>query len=130
MISDLHGNAGMAPLIASVTEMSGAQVVLDACDTTVNGTSVEQYCVTTFARAIPSGVDLITAPDNHDSAERPVCRTPRAGRRARSVESDHSGCTRHLRTPATYPPGRSQRHAAPCRCGLRWGVPMALSGSQ
>lgn len=69
LISDLHCNVGMAPLITSLAEMSGAEVVLDAGDTTMNGTSVEQYCVTTFARAIPDGVDLITAPGNHDSAE-------------------------------------------------------------
>jgi predicted phosphodiesterase len=69
LISDLHCNVGMAPLITSLAEMSGAQVVLDAGDTTMNGTSVEQYCVTTFARAIPDGVDLVTAPGNHDSAE-------------------------------------------------------------
>ncbi|MET0434528.1 MAG: metallophosphoesterase family protein [Cellulomonas sp.] len=69
VISDLHCNVGMAPLITSLAEMSGAEVVLDAGDTTMNGTSVEQYCVTTFARAIPDGVDLITAPGNHDSAE-------------------------------------------------------------
>lgn len=69
VISDLHCNVGMAPLITSLAEMSGAEVVLDAGDTTMNGTSVEQYCVTTFARAIPGGVDLVTAPGNHDSAE-------------------------------------------------------------
>lgn len=69
LVSDLHCNVGMAPLITSMVELSGAQVVLDAGDTTMNGTSVEQYCVTTFARAIPSGVDLITAPGNHDSAD-------------------------------------------------------------
>jgi predicted phosphodiesterase len=69
LVSDLHCNVGMAPLITSMTELSGAQVVLDAGDTTMNGTSVEQYCVTTFARAVPDGVDLITAPGNHDSAE-------------------------------------------------------------
>jgi predicted phosphodiesterase len=69
LVSDLHCNVGMAPLITSMTEMTGAQVVLDAGDTTMNGTSVEQYCASTFARAIPDGVDLITAPGNHDSAE-------------------------------------------------------------
>lgn len=69
LISDLHCNVGMAPLIASLATMSGAAAVLDAGDTTMNGTSVEQYCVSTFARAIPDGVDLITAPGNHDSAE-------------------------------------------------------------
>ncbi|NKY11894.1 metallophosphoesterase family protein [Cellulomonas hominis] len=69
LISDLHCNVGMAPLITSMAEMSGAVAVLDAGDTTMNGTSVEQYCVSTFARAIPDGVDLVTAPGNHDSAE-------------------------------------------------------------
>jgi len=69
VISDLHCNVGMAPLITSLVERSGAEVVLDAGDTTMNGTSVEQYCVTTFARAVPRGVDLVTAPGNHDSAE-------------------------------------------------------------
>jgi predicted phosphodiesterase len=69
LVSDLHCNVGMAPLITSMTEMTGAQVVLDAGDTTMNGTSVEQYCASTFARAIPDGVDLITAPGNHDSAD-------------------------------------------------------------
>lgn len=69
LISDLHCNVGMAPVITSMVELSGAQIVLDAGDTTMNGTSVEQYCVTTFARAIPSGVDLVTAPGNHDSSD-------------------------------------------------------------
>lgn len=78
VISDLHCNVGMAPLITSLAEMSGAEVVLDAGDTTMNGTSVEQYCVTTFARAIPGGVDLVTAPGNHDSAET-TARYARAG---------------------------------------------------
>ena len=69
VISDLHCNVGMAPLIRTLVERSGAQLVLDAGDDTVNGTSVEQYCVTTFARAIPKGVDLVTSPGNHDSRE-------------------------------------------------------------
>ena len=69
LISDLHCNVGMAPVVRTMTELSGASAVLDAGDTTMNGTSVEQYCVSTFARAIPDGVDLVTAPGNHDSAE-------------------------------------------------------------
>jgi len=52
-----------------VVKGSGADLVLDAGDTTINGTSVEQYCVTTFARAVPDGVELVTSPGNHDSAE-------------------------------------------------------------
>lgn len=69
VISDLHCNVGMAPLIKTLVERSGADLVLDAGDTTLNGTSVEQYCVTTFARAIPKGVELVTSPGNHDSRE-------------------------------------------------------------
>src|SRR5690606_33703140 len=67
VMSDLHCNVGMAPLIGTLARLSGAEVVLDAGDTTMNGTSVEQYCVTSFARAVPSGVDLVTSPGNHDS---------------------------------------------------------------
>ncbi|KQS97629.1 metallophosphoesterase [Cellulomonas sp. Leaf395] len=69
VVSDLHCNVGMAPLIRTVVEGSDADLVLDAGDTTINGTSVEQYCVTTFARAVPDGVELVTSPGNHDSAE-------------------------------------------------------------
>lgn len=69
VVSDLHCNVGMAPLVTTVVERSGADVVLDAGDTTMNGTGVEQYCVTTFARAVPDGVELVTSPGNHDSAE-------------------------------------------------------------
>lgn len=69
VVSDLHCNVGMAPLITAAARRSGADVVLDAGDTTMNGTGVEQYCVTTFARAVPDGVQLVTSPGNHDSAE-------------------------------------------------------------
>lgn len=69
VISDLHCNVGMAPLITTLAERSGARIVLDAGDTTMNGTSVEQYCVSTIARAVPDGVTLVTAPGNHDSAQ-------------------------------------------------------------
>lgn len=69
LVSDLHCNVGMAPLIRTLVLRSKADLVLDAGDTTLNGTSVEQYCVTTFARAIPSGVELVTSPGNHDSRQ-------------------------------------------------------------
>ena len=69
VVSDLHCNVGMAPLIRTLVLRSKADLVLDAGDTTLNGTSVEQYCVTTFARAIPDGVELVTSPGNHDSRE-------------------------------------------------------------
>ncbi|ADG75129.1 metallophosphoesterase [Cellulomonas flavigena DSM 20109] len=69
VVSDLHCNVGMAPLIGRLAELADADAVLDAGDTTMNGTSVEQYCVTSFARAVPSGVALVTSPGNHDSRE-------------------------------------------------------------
>ncbi|MCM0641459.1 metallophosphoesterase family protein [Cellulomonas wangsupingiae] len=69
VVSDLHCNVGMAPVIGTLARLAGADAVLDAGDTTMNGTSVEQYCVTSFARAVPDGVQLVTAPGNHDSAD-------------------------------------------------------------
>lgn len=69
VVSDLHCNVGMAPLIGTLARLTEADAVLDAGDTTMNGTSVEQYCVTSFARAVPSGVELVTSPGNHDSRD-------------------------------------------------------------
>lgn len=67
VVSDLHCNVGMASLMHSLITMSKASLLLDAGDTTLDGTPVEQYCDTTFARAVPSGVSLVTSPGNHDS---------------------------------------------------------------
>ncbi len=69
VISDLHCNVGMAPLVGTLADLAGVDAVLDAGDTTMNGTSVEQYCVTSFARTVPSGVPLVTSPGNHDSRD-------------------------------------------------------------
>jgi hypothetical protein len=69
LVSDLHCNVGMAPLVHDVVRRTKADLVLDAGDTTMNGTTVEQYCVTTFARAVPKGVELVTSPGNHDSSQ-------------------------------------------------------------
>ncbi|MBO9555186.1 metallophosphoesterase [Cellulomonas sp.] len=69
LVSDLHCNVGMAPLVRDTVRRVGADLVLDAGDTTMNGTTVEQYCVTTFARSIPKSVELVTSPGNHDSSE-------------------------------------------------------------
>ncbi|PJJ73907.1 calcineurin-like phosphoesterase family protein [Sediminihabitans luteus] len=67
VISDLHCNMSMAPLITTTVERSGASVVLNAGDTTMNGTSVEDACVTAFAGAAPDGVTTVVADGNHDS---------------------------------------------------------------
>lgn len=66
VVSDLHCNVGMADIIGSVVEASGASIVLNAGDTTVNGTAVESYCVETFADAIPDGVTTVVSNGNHD----------------------------------------------------------------
>jgi Calcineurin-like phosphoesterase superfamily domain len=69
LVADLHCNIGMARIIRTVAERSGAALVLNAGDTTVNGTSVERYCVSTFAQALPPGVPGVVADGNHDSIE-------------------------------------------------------------
>ncbi|MCZ2261868.1 metallophosphoesterase family protein [Isoptericola sp. QY 916] len=67
VISDLHCNTGMTPLIRTTIERSGADVVLNAGDTTMNGTSVEKVCVDSFASAVPRGVPMVVSDGNHDS---------------------------------------------------------------
>src|SRR5665647_2026842 len=69
LVSDLHCNIGMAEVIGAVAELSGAQVVLNAGDTTLNGTAVESYCVTAFADALPDGATMLVVTGNHDSPE-------------------------------------------------------------
>lgn len=69
VVSDLHCNVGMARVIRKAAELSGAQIVLNAGDTTVNGTAVESYCVQAVADAVPPGAALVVADGNHDSAE-------------------------------------------------------------
>ncbi|WP_258723725.1 metallophosphoesterase family protein [Cellulomonas sp. NS3] len=68
LVTDLHCNVGMAPVIRALVELSEADVLLDGGDTTIDGTAVEQYCVTTFARAA-GGVPVVVSPGNHDSRE-------------------------------------------------------------
>lgn len=69
VVSDLHCNVGMADVIGTVVELSGASVVLNAGDTTVNGTAVESYCVEAFADAIPDGVTTVVSNGNHDGPD-------------------------------------------------------------
>lgn len=69
VVSDLHCNIGMADVIGTVVELSEASIVLNAGDTTVNGTAVESYCVESFADAIPDGVTTVVANGNHDGPD-------------------------------------------------------------
>ena len=67
LVSDLHCNVGMAPVIADAARLSGAAAVLDAGDTVMSGTSVESYCVNAFAGALPEELPLVVSTGNHDS---------------------------------------------------------------
>lgn len=69
VVSDLHCNVGMARVIRAAAERAGADLVLNAGDTTVNGTAVEEYCITAFLQAVPDGAVMVVADGNHDSAE-------------------------------------------------------------
>ena len=67
MVTDLHCNVGMAPVIGAAVDLSGAEVVLNAGDTVMGGTSVESVCVNAFADGIPDGVPVVVSDGNHDS---------------------------------------------------------------
>jgi len=67
VMSDLHCNMSMTPLIRDLAERSGTDVVLDAGDTTMNGTAVERVCVDSFASVAPDGVPIVVSDGNHDS---------------------------------------------------------------
>lgn len=69
VISDLHCNVGMASVVSEVATLADVDLVLNAGDSTVDGTFVEQYCVDTFARAVPRGVPYVISDGNHDSTE-------------------------------------------------------------
>ncbi|MDO8120195.1 metallophosphoesterase [Isoptericola sp. b490] len=85
VVSDLHCNVGMAGVITRVARLADVDMVLNAGDSTVDGTAVEAYCVQTFAHAVPSGVPYVISDGNHDSAktaqeERAVGATVLSGR--------------------------------------------------
>lgn len=67
VVTDLHCNTGVSPLIRTTLEQSGSQLLVNAGDTTTNGTSVEDVCVSSFAGAVPDGVEVVVADGNHDS---------------------------------------------------------------
>lgn len=69
VVSDLHCNVGMASVVHEVATLANVDLVLNAGDSTVDGTFVEQYCVDTFARAVPRGVPYVISDGNHDSRE-------------------------------------------------------------
>lgn len=68
VVSDLHCNMSMAPLIRDIATRAGVAAILDAGDTTMNGTAVERVCVDAFASARPKGVEMVASDGNHDSS--------------------------------------------------------------
>jgi hypothetical protein len=68
MVSDLHCNVGMARVVGEAVRLAEADAVLNAGDTVISGTSVEQFCVSALAEAVPSGVPIVVADGNHDTA--------------------------------------------------------------
>ncbi|MFI2366387.1 metallophosphoesterase [Promicromonospora sp. NPDC019610] len=67
LVSDLHCNTGMTPLIRDLADRLAPDVMLNSGDTTINGTSVESVCVDSFASAVPDGVPFVVSDGNHDS---------------------------------------------------------------
>jgi predicted phosphodiesterase len=67
VISDVHCNTSMAPLVREVATRADVDVVLNAGDTTMNGTAVEKVCVDAFASTRPPGVPMVVSDGNHDS---------------------------------------------------------------
>lgn len=68
MVSDLHCNTGMSPLITTAATLSGASIVINGGDSTINGTAVERFCVDSFVNAVPDGVASVQSDGNHDSS--------------------------------------------------------------
>ncbi|MFV0253722.1 MAG: metallophosphoesterase, partial [Beutenbergiaceae bacterium] len=67
IVSDLHCNVGMAPVIGAVVELAQADMLLNAGDTVMAGTSVEAACINAFADGVPNGIPVVVANGNHDS---------------------------------------------------------------
>jgi predicted phosphodiesterase len=67
VVSDLHCNTSMAPLVREVATRADIDVLVNAGDTTMNGTAVEKVCVDAFASARPAGVPMVVSDGNHDS---------------------------------------------------------------
>jgi hypothetical protein len=67
LYSDLHCNVGMGQVIGAAAIGSRTKLVLDAGDTTMNGTAVERYCIDMLADGLPAGIDWVVATGNHDT---------------------------------------------------------------
>ncbi len=66
MVTDLHCNIGMADVIGTAAAESGADLILNAGDTVMAGTSVESYCISAFADGF-GDLPVVFSDGNHDS---------------------------------------------------------------
>ncbi|WP_022918053.1 metallophosphoesterase family protein [Ruania albidiflava] len=67
MVTDLHCNIGMAEVIGTAVAESDADLIMNAGDTVMAGTSVESYCIKAFADGFGDDVPVVFADGNHDS---------------------------------------------------------------
>jgi predicted MPP superfamily phosphohydrolase len=59
----------MDRVIGAAAEASGADLVMDGGDATMDGTSVESYCIDSYVSAMPKGVPIVAVLGNHDTAQ-------------------------------------------------------------
>ncbi|WP_123740201.1 metallophosphoesterase family protein [Salana multivorans] len=69
VISDNHCNMGMGPVFGELARQSQADVILNAGDSTLGGSSVESICIDQIAKGLPADVPVVVADGNHDSSE-------------------------------------------------------------
>lgn len=69
VVSDIHCNTGIGVAFGEIARQSQADIILNAGDTTLGGSSVESLCVDRLARALPADLPVVVADGNHDSRE-------------------------------------------------------------
>lgn len=67
MVTDLHCNIGMAEVIGTAAAEFDADLIMNAGDTVMAGTSVESYCISAFADGFGSDIPVVFSDGNHDS---------------------------------------------------------------
>lgn len=66
--TDLHCNVGMARIIGETAELADVSIIADGGDTTMGGTTYEEFCVQILASELPNR-NPIGVGGNHDSHE-------------------------------------------------------------
>lgn len=68
VIADIHCNIGMAPVFGQVARLAQVDLVLNAGDSTLGGSTVERVCMDAVADAL-TDFPVVVADGNHDSRE-------------------------------------------------------------